>query len=117
MKMCSAAAALCLAVVLGLTSVQMAMARGGGGTAGWMVICTGSGPVAIAMDADGQPAGPAHVCPDCALGLFAAPPPAETRAPRPGDTAARLAPALADAAAPARAPGATPLARGPPAIA
>lgn len=56
-----------------LTSQTMAMARGAQGPAGQVVLCTGTGPVTVLIDAEGQPTGPVHICPDCALGLFDAP--------------------------------------------
>ena len=68
--------ALLLAAVMVLTSQSMAVARGGTGPAGQIVLCTGTGPVAVYVDDDGQPTGPPHLCPDCALHLldaFAAP--------------------------------------------
>lgn len=65
-------AGIALALMLALTSGAMAVARGQTHAAGQVVLCTGSGPVTVAVDADGQPIGPAHICPDCALGFFAA---------------------------------------------
>ena len=53
-----------------LTSQTMAVARGAQGPAGQMVLCTGNGPITVLSDANGQPTGPVHICPDCALGLF-----------------------------------------------
>lgn len=64
---------LCMALILALTSGGMAVARGQTMAAGTMVLCTGSGPLVVPVDADGQPTGPAHVCPDCALSLIDAP--------------------------------------------
>jgi hypothetical protein len=46
-----------------------------------MVICTGTGPISVAIGADGQPAGQLHVCPDCALGALGAVLPELARAP------------------------------------
>ncbi len=63
---------LLFALILALTSGAMAVARGQTHAAGMIVLCTGSGPVTVAVDADGQPVGPAHVCPDCALSLIVA---------------------------------------------
>ena len=68
--------ALVLVAVMVLTSQSMATARGATGPAGQIVLCTGTGPVAVYVDDDGQPTGPPHICPDCALHLldaFAAP--------------------------------------------
>ena len=62
--------ALALALLLVLTAQSMAVARGMPGAAGSIVLCTGSGPVTILTDAEGQPIGPAHVCPDCTLSLI-----------------------------------------------
>ena len=61
-----------LALLLVLTAQAMAVARGMPGVAGAMVLCTGSGPVAVLTDAEGQPVGPAHICPDCTLSLIVA---------------------------------------------
>jgi hypothetical protein len=62
--------ALCLCALLALTSQTMAVARGAPAPAGTMVLCTGTGPVTVLIDADGEPTGAVHICPDCALGLF-----------------------------------------------
>jgi hypothetical protein len=64
--------AIALALLLVLTAQSMAVARGMPGAAGSIVLCTGSGPVTILTDADGQPVGPSHVCPDCTLSLIVA---------------------------------------------
>ena len=61
-----------LALTIALTSVTMAMARGQTrDAAGSIIICSGAGVVQIQLDADGNPIGPAHICPDCALGALA----------------------------------------------
>lgn len=61
---------LILALVLTVTAQSMAVARSADGPAGQMVLCTGAGPVVIRFDAEGNPVGPPHYCPDCALALF-----------------------------------------------
>jgi len=58
-----------LALVLALTSQSMAVARGASAATGQMVLCTGSGPVAIYLDADGNPTSAPHICPDAALNI------------------------------------------------
>ena len=63
---------LLLALMLALTGQSMAMARGASSPVGEMELCTGTGPITILVDENGQPTGPAHICPDCALSLFAA---------------------------------------------
>ncbi|MDF0603327.1 hypothetical protein P1J78_21575 [Psychromarinibacter sp. C21-152] len=75
-----------LSLVLLATSGAMAVARGQAMAAGQIVLCTGTGPLAVAVDARGEPIGPLHVCPDCALTLLAAvdaPAPDVTFASRP----------------------------------
>lgn len=62
--------AVLLAFVLGLTSQSMAVARGASAATGQMVLCTGTGPVAIYLDADGQPTSAPHICPDAALNVL-----------------------------------------------
>lgn len=59
--------ALCLA----LTSVTLAVARGQAPAVGTIVVCAGGGFQTIAVDADGNPTGPAHICPD-AIAAFVA---------------------------------------------
>lgn len=63
--------AVLLATMLGLTGQAMAVARGMSSASGEMVICTGNGAVTLSIDENGDPAGPAHICPDCALSLIA----------------------------------------------
>ncbi len=64
--------AITLSVMLVFTSHSMAVARGMPGPDGQMVICTGQGPVMISVDAQGNPVGPSHICPDAALSLLQA---------------------------------------------
>lgn len=64
--------ALFLSLVLLATSGAMAAARGQSMAAAQIVLCTGTGPLAVAVDANGEPIGPVHICPDCALTLLAA---------------------------------------------
>ena len=71
-----------IALILALTSLTMAVARGQTYVAGEVVICSGYGMVTLTVDENGQPAGPVHLCPDMVLGLIAAiatDPPALTR--------------------------------------
>ncbi|MDD8023598.1 MAG: hypothetical protein PHX82_10860 [Paracoccaceae bacterium] len=74
--------AVVLAAILAATSLTMAIARGQTRVAGEVVICTGYGVTTISVDANGDPVGPVHLCPDMVLGLMAAldtPPPVLTR--------------------------------------
>lgn len=71
---------LALALLIAVTSQQMAMARGMMvDTAGQVVLCTGQGTITVTLDRDGnvvEGSGEiAHFCPDCAL-TFADTPPA-----------------------------------------
>ncbi|WP_239113232.1 hypothetical protein [Shimia biformata] len=103
-----------LVAALVLTGHSMAIARGMPGAAGWMELCTGTGPVMVAMDADGQPTGESHICPDFSLSLLDHVAPTEAVAP---PVALRFTTILS-APAP-RSEGLTPRtakARGPPAI-
>lgn len=58
-----------LALILALTSQSMAVARGASAATGQMVLCTGAGPVAIYLDADGNQTSAPHICPDSALNI------------------------------------------------
>lgn len=60
------------ALLLLVTSQSMAVARGTMRDAtGSMVLCTGTGPITVLMDENGEPIGPSHICPDCALSVIA----------------------------------------------
>jgi hypothetical protein len=78
--------ALALSLLLVLTGQTMALARSAAAPVGEMVLCTGTGPVTVQLDADGRPTdGTNHLCPDCALHFFTAVlPPAQdaVRVPR-----------------------------------
>ncbi|MDX1823017.1 MAG: hypothetical protein R3197_19165 [Paracoccaceae bacterium] len=71
-RACRPLIAVVLALLLVLTAQAMAVARGMPGVAGAVVLCTGTGPVTVLTDAEGQPVGPAHICPDCTLSLIVA---------------------------------------------
>ncbi len=63
---------LTLALLIAVTSQQMAMARGLTKDArGQVILCTGQGPTVVTLNAQGEPIGPVHICPDCALTLMA----------------------------------------------
>ena len=57
-----------LVLMLALSSVTMAVARGQVSVGGTIVICSGYGVVLVALDADGKPVGPLHPCPECLAG-------------------------------------------------
>lgn len=66
-----------LALLIAVTSQQMAVARGVAvDAAGSVILCTGQGPVTVVLDTQGIPiegtGGIIHFCPDCALTLIAA---------------------------------------------
>ena len=69
-RMTRAYVAMILAGILVLTGQSMAVMRGMPGAAGEVVLCTGTGPIAIQVDSEGKPVGPPHICPDCAMSLF-----------------------------------------------
>jgi hypothetical protein len=63
---------LTLALLIAVTSQQMAMARGMARDAsGQVILCTSQGVMTVTLDAQGEPMGPVHICPDCALTLMA----------------------------------------------
>jgi hypothetical protein len=63
-------AGLLLALIVALTSQQLALARGQADMAGSITLCSGGGFVTVAVDAKGNPVGPAHICPDGIAALF-----------------------------------------------
>lgn len=66
--------ALVLALVVTLTGHASAAAQGARDASGQIVICSGSGPVTIYIDDQGQPTQPPHYCPDCVMHLLDAVP-------------------------------------------
>ncbi len=60
-----------LALLIAFTSVQFAAARGQSPAVGTMEICTGTGPVHILVDENGEPTGGVMICPDYAMAFFA----------------------------------------------
>lgn len=54
-----------------LTAGAVGAGRGQATVAGEIVICSGGAAVTISLDAEGNPTGPAHWCPDCVLTLLA----------------------------------------------
>lgn len=112
----SSLSALLLALMLALTSVTEAVARGQSAGITEMVICSAWGVSTVTLDAEGNPVAPSHPCAVClaatggALLPAVALPPARPLAaallwlpPGAGDAASRPAPVA--------------LARGPPAVA
>lgn len=61
--------ALLLIVVLALTGQTMAQARGAAAATGQMVICTGTGPMVVYVDAEGQPTEAPQICPEATMQL------------------------------------------------
>ncbi len=63
--------ALLLALMLTLTSVSMALARGDMAVHGAMILCIGGVQVSVAIGPDGAPVLDEHICPDCVIGALA----------------------------------------------
>ena len=57
-------AGLLLALIVAIASVGLAVARGQPRMVDWVEICGGDG-TEVAVDAQGQPVGMIHLCPDC----------------------------------------------------
>lgn len=104
---------LLLAALVAASAVTTAAARGQALAGGEVVICSGGQVVTLRLDANGNPAGPMHVCPDCVLTLFSGPLPGGPATHRAaGCRAVAFDPAAAFAATPA--PSHAPNARAPP---
>lgn len=58
---------LVLALILVVGSLGMAVARGQARAVQTLVICTGHDLATVTLDADGEPVGAPHLCPDCVL--------------------------------------------------
>ena len=65
------ATALLLGLVLAMTSVSMAVARGGMSLSGSMVLCIGATQQLVPLGPDGAPQDTQHPCPDCTMGAMA----------------------------------------------
>ncbi|MGV6802845.1 MAG: hypothetical protein ACWA49_01465 [Ruegeria sp.] len=61
-----------LSLLLVLTAQGVAASRGLSAAVGQMVLCTGTGPVVVYMDSEGQPTKAPHFCPDYAINLLGA---------------------------------------------
>ncbi len=61
-----------LSLLLAVTGLGMATARGSAGAPGQITVCTGTGPVMISLDAAGHPNDIPRYCPERALALLAA---------------------------------------------
>jgi hypothetical protein len=106
---------LLLALLLAVTSVTMAVARGQSPMGRDVIICAGAGTSTITLDANGNPVRAMHPCPDCLMGVTAAiAPDAVAAHMRPHTRGTILAHTQTALAATLRARAAT--ARGPPAI-
>lgn len=103
-----------MALVLVLTGQSMAIARGTPGPSGQIELCTGTGPVMVSVDENGQPVGPPHICPDAAATVFAAHWDGDARAARREARALVVRPADAAPVIAAQTPA--PQARGPPVL-
>ncbi|NIZ14418.1 hypothetical protein [Phaeobacter sp. HF9A] len=104
---------LLLALALLATGHSAAASRFARDATGQVILCTGTGPVTVYVDAEGQPVGPPHICPDCITHLFdlaSAPPLVIPAVP----VSFRQAPPLAPRAQHDSAPARTARARAPP---
>ncbi len=72
MKRFSDILGLALAAIIVLTAQSAAIARTMPDATGQMVICTGTGPLMVYMDENGEPTGAPHICPDYGLSLIVA---------------------------------------------
>ena len=59
------------ALLLFLTGQQMAVARGAMAAVETAVLCIGGHSVTVALDAEGKPTQPNHICLDCLVGSLA----------------------------------------------
>ena len=62
--------AITMALVLVLTGHSMAIARGLTGPEGFAEYCIGESAVMVPVDAEGNPTGPAHLCPEVSFSLL-----------------------------------------------
>ena len=72
MKRFSHILSFCLVALILLTAQSAALARTMADATGQIVICTGTGPMIVYMDEQGEPTGPPQICPEYALSLIVA---------------------------------------------
>ena len=70
-RLLSPATALLLGLVLAMTSVSMAVARGGMSLSGTMILCIDASQQVVPLGPDGAPMEVNHACPDCTVGALA----------------------------------------------
>jgi hypothetical protein len=70
-RLLNPATALLLGLVLAMTSVSMAVARGGMSMSGAMILCIDADPQLVPLGPDGEPMQASHACPDCTIGALA----------------------------------------------
>lgn len=71
MRVANPVTALLLGLVLALTSVSMAVARGGMSVHGTMILCIDATQQVVPLGPDGAPQEAQHPCPDCTMGALA----------------------------------------------
>jgi hypothetical protein len=81
---------LLLALLMAVTSVTMAVARGQDRMGDTVEICGGFGQVFVTLDQNGQPMRPGHPCPDCLTGITALDLPGPTAAAARPQSVARV---------------------------
>ena len=101
-----------LALMLAISSLGMAVARGQAAAGSDLVICSGAGFETVTLDAKGKAIGPAHPCPYCLAGHVLAILPDAMILPAPAPTSDAHSPALSNDVTALAPPAA--LARGPP---
>lgn len=70
-RLLNPATALLLGLVLAMTSVSMAVARGGMSMSGAMILCINADQQVVPIGPDGEPMKVNHACPDCTMGALA----------------------------------------------
>ncbi|WP_420396905.1 hypothetical protein [Nioella sp.] len=70
-RLLNPATALLLALMLAMTSVSMAVARGGMSMTGSMILCIDADQQVVPLGPDGEPMETTHACPDCTIGTLA----------------------------------------------
>lgn len=80
-RLLNPATALLLGLVLAMTSVSMAVARGGMSMSGAMILCINADQQLVPIGPDGKPMDVPHACPDCTMGALALTEPQPLAAP------------------------------------